>query len=89
MLILFKLLFQFYNLAAALCSTNVFMPTDPQQSSSNLNIIVGIMKFDQPTANIILNSKAESFFSKIRNEIRMFTLATFIQRIIRSPSQAN
>lgn len=44
------------------------MATDPQQSSSNLNIIVSIMKFDQLTANILLNGEAESFFLEIRNK---------------------
>lgn len=76
----------------ALSPTNVFMATDPQQSSSSLNITVSVMKFDQPTPNILLNSEAESFFSEIKNKTRIPTLthSTYpIQHITGSPSWSN
>ena len=55
---------------------------------THFNIIKAI--FGKCTANIIPNGKKnESFSSKIRNKVRMLTLATSIQHSARSPSQSN
>ena len=44
---------------------------------------------DKSTTNIILNGeKIESIFSKMKNKIRMFSLAIFIQHCFGIPSQA-
>ena len=52
-----------------------------------LNIINTI--YDRPTANIILNGQKQSFPTKIRNKMRMFTFTTPIQHSSGSPSHSS
>ena len=53
-----------------------------------LNLIKAI--YDKTTAHMILSGeKLESISPKIRNKTRIFTLTTFIQHSIGSPSHSN
>ena len=59
-----------------------------QLKGTNLNIIIVLC--DKPTANILCSMvKRKKYFLYIRNEMRLPTLANFIQHSIGSLSQSN